>query len=137
MDIGPRLGTVLALAILLSSGCSTPAQAEDPGGTPSPPVDRPGSPPADPATTLVARVVSYSDVWVVPVTPDIAVYADGSVYTPGWRTPGTEHARYAVRRLTPMASRRSRTSSTGSSVPGASSAPARRQASGAGSTPRR
>jgi hypothetical protein len=54
-----------------------------------------------PATTLVAQIVSYADVWVAPATPDIAVYADGSVYTPGWRTPGAERARYVVRRLTP------------------------------------
>jgi hypothetical protein len=44
-------------------------------------------------------VASYPDVYAAPVPPDLSVYSDGTVLTPGWRSPGFEGARFVVRRL--------------------------------------
>jgi hypothetical protein len=44
-------------------------------------------------------VVSYPDVYAAPVPPDLSVYSDGTVLTPGWRSPGFEAARFVVRHL--------------------------------------
>lgn len=51
---------------------------------------------------LVARVVTYPDVYAAPIPPDLSVYSDGTVLTPGWRSPGFEGSRFVVRRLTDL-----------------------------------
>lgn len=48
---------------------------------------------------LVLRLVTYPDVYAAPIPPDLSVFADGTVLTPGWRSPGFEGARFVVRHL--------------------------------------
>ncbi|MEI7743238.1 MAG: hypothetical protein WCK58_05735 [Chloroflexota bacterium] len=80
----------------------TTSPTAPPAGTPSPGAGSPGPEPSLPPVSpvVVARVVSFPDVFAAPVPPDITVYADGRVMTPGWRTPGFETVRFIVRRLT-------------------------------------
>lgn len=56
-------------------------------------------PPTVVSGELVLRVASYPDVYAAPVPPDLSVYSDGTVLTPGWRSPGIEGARFVVRHL--------------------------------------
>jgi hypothetical protein len=106
MHAGVHRGAVIALAVLVVVACSGPSPSGPggpggPGGASGPPAGGPALGLPDPGAVLVAQAVSYPDVFAAPIPPDIAVYADGSVYTPGERTRGAGRARYVVRRLTP------------------------------------
>ena len=119
--------TLLVIVGLLAGSCAgrpspsaspTPAAASATSSTPGRPAAPPPtamqaaspspSPVASPtllasptfvAGELVLRIASYPDVYAAPVPPDISVYSDGTVLTPGWRSPGFESARFVVRRL--------------------------------------
>ncbi len=75
-------------------------QAAPPSASPSPVAS--STPIASPTVVsgeLVLRVASYPDTYAAPVPPDLSAYSDGTVLTPGWRSPGFEGARFVVRHL--------------------------------------
>ena len=118
--------TLLVVVALLAGSCTgqasssaspTPAVASATSSTTSPTTEPsatqadPPSPSPVPSSTpiasltvvsgeLVLRVASYPDVYAAPVPPDLSVYSDGTVLTPGWRSPGFEGAQFVVRHLT-------------------------------------
>ena len=93
-----------------SASSSTPSRTAVPSAAPSATQTAPPSPLPVASSTLVAsptvvsgelvlRVASYPDVYAAPVPPDLSVYSDGTVLTPGWRSPGFEAARFVVHTL--------------------------------------
>lgn len=82
---------------------ATPPVTPVPATAPAPTPVRTAAPLASPTPVkgdIVAYVKTYPDVFVSPVLPDLVVYSDGSVITPGWRS-GREDVSFMIRTLTP------------------------------------
>lgn len=78
-----------------------------PTATPATSTASPGAPTARPlpsvtaiAGQLVARIVSYPDVYASPVPAELSVYSDGLLVSAGWRSGAPDTVQYTVRTLT-------------------------------------